>query len=193
MTSPNTPRYRRSPDLDKAGAAWEDLETGAIRFALPGYDLNSEEARKADTFLALPAEQRAAQVEQRLAALLAEAEAAGVDDIRIVEARTDLGAGLEALRARYYGRDEAGEPLADLGGVEVFRLNGLELEMETNAADLHRRAHLTFPDGTVDSSNTALHLIWLRDLLLRPEVGAALFRWADEDAAADAAEKGGKL
>lgn len=63
----------RVPDFDICGAAWQDTTTGLVRYALPGYDLNSAEAAFADALMSLPPEQRAAQLalppEQRIPAL----------------------------------------------------------------------------------------------------------------------------
>jgi hypothetical protein len=193
MHTPETPRYRRRSELDTPGAAWEHLDTGAIRFTLPDYDLNSAEARADDDFMALPLEARSEQLRAHHEALLSAAGVAGLDMLRLVITRRALGGDLEVSTARYFAREEAAGPLVDLGEVEIYRLSGgveIEMELDRTPSITYRRAHLSWRDGTVDSSNTPEQLLELATLLGRPEVVSALARWAAEDAAV-AALKGG--
>lgn len=108
--------------------------------------------------------------------------------------RTDLGGGLFRLLGVWRATDGPGGPVVDLGTSIVYELrlaNGdaLEAEIDTNANEIRRHVHLLWPSGTVDCANTARQLAQLAGLLARPEVREALAEWADEDAAADVAER----
>lgn len=132
----------------------------------------------------------AEELRARHEALLAEAEAAGVDDIRVITSRADLGGGLEAATARYYDRNGIDGPLTTACDVELFRLGGLELEIDTSTRGRGRRVFVVYGDGKTDGGTPAAELLQLLNLIGRPEVNAALERWAAEDAAAG--EEGGR-
>lgn len=127
--------------------------------------------------------------------LLGTPESETEDMIRETVERTDLGGGLAHVVTAWKGREKAGEPFELLGLCDGFELDlgdghgPLELEMDRAYQEWTRRAHLVWPDGEIDFSNSARRLLELAQLLRRDEVFEALQEWAAQDAAADVAER----
>lgn len=120
----------------------------------------------------------------------------GDDMIRETIETTDLGAGLARLSTAWKGREAAGAPFELLGLSDGFALDlgdgrpPLELEIDRDFEEWRRRARLLWPDGEIDTSNSARRLVELAHMLRRDEVFLALVEWAAQDAAADGREGG---
>lgn len=133
---------------------------------------------------------------ERLAALAHELTSEVGDMLFEKLAREPLGAGLARVWGMYVYRESPSAPVEDLGLIEAYELElgdePLALEIDAGVAnDVRRRVHLTWPGrDVVDATYRAAELAQLGRLLSRPEVLAALERWADEDAAGERQEGG---
>lgn len=175
------PRYRRRPDLDGM-VCWEWIATGELCYVPRDFEMNGADATKADAFMALSPDERAAELERRRAereALPPARPSDPGDSTEQVIERADLGGGLLRRSTAYTWAD--GVQFV----VDAWELaDGAAIEIERDS-DVPECAAVEVP-GIVDPAWRPSGLLALARLLARPEVLAALEVAAQVEAEQDA-------